>query len=239
MRHPLIVKLSQRDGLTPHEHAILEDATSSVETFDAGVDIVREGDVADHSCLILEGWTVRAKTLADGRRQITAFHIPGDFVDLHSFLLKPMDHTITALTSCKMSLTPHAALRRISEEHPHLTRMLWLSTLIDAAIHREWLVAIGRLSATAHLAHLLCELYLRLEVVGLAKDFRFEFPVTQTVLADALGLSTVHVNRVIQELRRDNLVAWRGIQVTIKDWDALVRIAEFDSTYLNLITRPR
>lgn len=239
MPHPLIVKLEHRDGLSPHEHQILEDATSSVETFAANTDIVREGDVADHSCLILEGWTVRAKTLADGRRQITAFHIPGDFVDLHSFLLKPMDHTITALTPCKMALTPHSALKKITEEHPHLTRMLWLSTLIDTAIHREWLVALGRLSAAGHLAHLLCELYLRLEVVGLAKDYKFDFPVTQTVLADALGLSTVHVNRVVQELRREGFVAWRGTHVTIKDWDALARLAEFDPTYLNMITRPR
>ncbi len=239
MAHPLVVKLEQRDGLTPEERAVLENATSSIETFKANEDIVREGDTADHSCLILEGWTVRSKSLADGRRQITAFHIPGDFVDLHSFLLKPMDHTVTALTPCKMALTPHSALRRITEEHPHLTRMLWLSTLIDSAIHREWLVAIGRLSATAHLANLLCELYLRLKVVGLAKDHAFDFPVTQQVLADALGLSTVHVNRVVQELRRDGLVQWRGAHVTIKDWSAMTRLAEFDPTYLNLIARPR
>jgi len=239
MAHPLIVKLEQRDGLSDEERRILQEATDSVETFKANEDIVREGDIADHSCLILDGWAIRSKTLADGRRQITAFHIPGDFVDLHSFLLKPMDHTINALTACKMALTPHSALRKITEEQPHLTRMLWLLTLIDAAIHREWLVAIGRLSATAHLAHLLCELYLRLEVVGLAKDHRFEFPVTQQVLADALGLSTVHVNRVVQELRRDSLVTWRGTHVTIKDWTALMALAEFDPTYLNLLTRPR
>lgn len=237
--HPLVVKLSRRDGLTVHEREILEQSTSAIATYKPDEDVVREGDTADNSCLILEGWAIRAKSLADGRRQITAFHIPGDFVDLHSFLLKPMDHTVTALGPCKMALVPHSQLRKISEEHPHLTRMLWLSTLIDAAIHREWLVAIGRLSAAAALAHLLCELYLRLEAVGRAIDYRFDFPATQVVLADALGLSTVHVNRIVQELRRDGLVAWRGQTVTLKSWDGLVNLAEFDPTYLNLKVRPR
>jgi CRP-like cAMP-binding protein len=239
MPNPLIRKLTRRDQLTDAELEVLETAPFTVRTFDAGEEIVREDTVCDFSCLILEGWAARSKHMRDGRQQITAFHILGDFVDLHSFLLKPMDHTIEALTPCRMALVPHSALREITERHPHLTRMLWLSTLIDAAMHREWLVAIGRLPAAGHLAHLLCELYLRLEAVGEAGDFSFQFPVTQVLLADALGLSTVHVNRVVQELRRENLVTWRGQQVTFNDFERLKAFAEFDPTYLNLQAEPR
>lgn len=239
MAHPLVTKLEKRDALTDEERGILERATSEIRTYKAGEDVVREGETLDFSCLILEGWSTRNKSLSDGRRQITAFHIAGDFVDLHSFLLKPMDHTVSALTTCRMAIVPHTALTEITQTQPHLTRMLWLSTLIDAAIHREWLVAIGRLSATGHMAHLICELYVRLEAIGLAHDYKFEFPATQTQLADALGISPVHVNRVVQELRRDNLVTWRGAQVAIKDWGELKRIAEFDPVYMNLMQRPR
>jgi CRP-like cAMP-binding protein len=239
MVHPLILKLGRRDKLSDAEQQILETSAFGVRTFPAGEEIVSEGNACHFSCLILEGWASRNKQLQDGRQQITAFHIVGDFVDLHSFLLKPMDHTVAAVTTCKMAMVRHSALREITEAHPHLTRMLWLSTLIDAAIHREWLVTLGRLPAPAHLAHLICELYLRLEAVGAAQDHRFDFPVTQILLADALGLSKVHVNRVVQELRREKLISWRGAKVTIPDFDRLKRFAEFDPTYLNLLIEPR
>lgn len=239
MPHPLIAKLGRRDKLSDAEQQILETSAFTVRTFAAGEEVVSEGSSSDFSCLILEGWASRNKQLKDGRQQITAFHIVGDFVDLHSFLLKPMDHTVVAVTGCKMAMVKHSVLKEISESHPHLTRMLWLSTLIDASIHREWLVTLGRLTATAQLAHLLCEMYLRLETVGAAKGFSFEFPVTQTLLADALGLSTVHVNRVVQELRREKLIVWRGVKVTIPDYDRLAQFAEFDPTYLNLLAEPR
>jgi len=239
MVHPLIAKLGRRDKLTEAEQQILETSAYSVRTFSAGEEIVAEGSASDFSCLILEGWASRNKQLKDGRQQITAFHIVGDFVDLHSFLLKPMDHTVAAVTECKMAMVKHAVLREVTENHPHLTRMLWLSTLLDAAMHREWLVTLGRLPAPAHLAHLLCELYLRLEAVGRAEDHSFEFPVTQILLADALGLSTVHVNRVVQELRREKLITWRGARVGIPNFDRLKAFAEFDPTYLNLLVEPR
>ena len=239
MPNPLILKLGRRDMLSEAEQAVLEAAPFTVKSYAAGEEIVREGSVNEHSCLILQGWASRTKQLRDGRRQITAFQLVGDFVDLHSLLLKPMDHSIVAVTPCRLALVHHSVLRDITERHPHLTRMLWLDTLIDAAIHREWLVALGRLPAAGHLAHLLCELYLRLEVVGEARDRSFQFPVTQPLLADALGLSTVHVNRVVQELRRENLVAWRGARITLLDFDRLKEIAEFDPDYLNLRPEPR
>lgn len=239
MVHPLIAKLGHRDRLTDAERARIEAMSSATRVLEPNEDVVKEGASPENSCLIVEGWATRSKSLSDGRRQITAFHIAGDFVDLHSFLLKPMDHTVTALTRCKLALVPHAALMKVTEEEPHLTRVFWLNTLIDAAIQREWMVALGRLPASGRLARLICELFLRLEAVGLTQDQGFDFPITQTGLADALGISGVHVNRTIQELRRADLITWVGTRITIKNFDGLKDVAEFDPTYLNLSAHPR
>jgi CRP-like cAMP-binding protein len=238
MAHLLIKKLGLGDRLTEGERGLIEAMSASTRRCEPGEVIAEEGASPDTSCLILEGWATRSKTLSDGRRQITAFHIAGDFVDLHSFLMKPMDHTVTALTEARLALVPHSTLRRITEEHPHLTRVLWHSTLIDAAIHREWMVALGRLAAWRRLARLICELFLRLDSVGLAQDMSFDFPITQLGLADALGITGVHVNRTIQDLRRRGLIAWLGSRVTLKDFAGLQEVAEFDPTYLNLTARP-
>jgi CRP-like cAMP-binding protein len=239
MTRPLIAKLERRDRLSESERTLLLEAAAVIRTFEPQQELVRQGSEPDYSTLVLEGWTCRVTAFADGRRQITAFHIPGDFVDLHAFLLKPMDHAVAALSRVRAALIPHTTLKTITEEEPHLTRMLWLSTLIDAAIHRQWLAGAGQLDATGQLAHLLCELCLRLETVDLAPGRSFTFPVTQSTLAEALGLSAVHVNRTVQELRRTGLVTWKGSRVTLRDWDGLVKRAGFDPTYLNLIPAPR
>jgi CRP-like cAMP-binding protein len=239
MTNPLILKLEQRDQLSVEERRILEGTTSRIKEFRPNEDIVREGETMEFSCLLLEGWTSRNKTLANGRHAITALHVMGDFVDLHSLLLRPMDQTVTAITPCRMALVPHESLREITRHHPHLARMLWLSTLIDAAIHRQWLFAMGQLSSAGQLAHLICELYLRLQSVGQARDLSFTFPITQVLLADVLGISPVHVNRTVQELRRENLITWTGMLIRIEDWDRLSRSADFDPAYLNLSKVPR
>jgi CRP-like cAMP-binding protein len=176
--------------------------------------------------------------LADGRRQITAFHVLGDFVDLPSFLFKRTDHAIAAAGPCRVGVVPHESLTRILEVHPHPTRLLWLSTAADVAIHREWIVALGRRSALSGMAHLFCELFVRLKAVWMVKDQVFRFPLTQAELGDALGLSTVHVNRIAQELRGDGLITWRGGMVTITDWCRLQNLAEFNPTYLDLEQKP-
>jgi CRP-like cAMP-binding protein len=134
---------------------------------------------------------------------------------------------------------PHANLAELSRTHPHLTRLFWLQTLMDGAIHREWLVAMGRRPALGQAAHLLCELYLRLEAVNGARDFSFAVPLTQSELGDVLGLSSVHVNRVLQELRTRQIISWRGQNVVILDWPRLQEIAEFDPRYLHLTREPR
>jgi CRP-like cAMP-binding protein len=235
-----ISKLERRDRITPEEKAALLAAAGPVETFAPGSDLVREGDRPDRSMLVAQGFTTRYRLLGDGTRQITAIHLPGDFVDLHSFLLKTMDHSVGALSACRAVTFPHANLRAITERHPHLARMLWLMTLLDSAIHREWIVAMGRRSALEQLAHLLCEIFTRLAVVGLGDTTReLMLPINQTELGDTLGLSTVHVNRTLQQLRAERLISWQGQAVRILDWDRLAAIAEFDPTYLHLDAEPR
>jgi CRP-like cAMP-binding protein len=235
----LVRKLEARDALNDEERGILERMFTDVRLVTAGEDIVRDGDRPRHSTLVVSGVAARYKVLHGGERQITALHLAGDFVDLHSFLLKEMDHGVAAVSQCRVATVPHETLAQISVTQPHLTRLFWLLTLLDGALHREWLVAMGRRSALGQLSHLLCELMLRLSVVGGCDGDSFVMPVTQIDLSDILGLSSVHVNRVLQELRSDELIAWRGTTVTILDWDRLLRLAEFDDRYLHLVKEPR
>jgi CRP-like cAMP-binding protein len=235
-----ILKLERRDVVTAEEKAALLQAADSVVTFPAGADLVREGDRPDRSMLVSQGFTTRYRLLDDGTRQITAIHLPGDFVDLHSFLLRTMDHSVGALSACRVVTFPHANLRAITERYPHLTRMLWLMTLLDSAINREWIVAMGRRSALEQMAHLLCEIFTRMMAVGLGdRDRELILPINQSELGDTLGLSTVHVNRTLQLLRSDRLITWTGQAVRVLDWERLARVAQFDPAYLHLDAEPR
>src|SRR5919199_345555 len=166
MLQALVTKLERRDQLSAEERRVLEGTVARVREVKADEDIVREGDQPSESSVMLDGFSARYKILSNGRRQITALHVLGDFVDLHSFLLGKMDHGVVALTPCRVGVVPHEELRAITDRYPHLTRLLWLNTLIDGAIHREWLLAMGRRSALGHTAHLICELFLRLQAVG-------------------------------------------------------------------------
>lgn len=235
----LIRRLEARDDLSEEERRTVEEMFTEVRLVPAGDDIVRDGDRPTHSTLIVGGLAARYKVLKEGARQITALHLPGDFVDLHSFLLKEMDHGVGAISQCRVATVPHETLSRLSVSHPHLTRMFWLLTLLDGALHREWLVAMGRRPAVGQLAHLLCELKLRLSVVSDGDQDSYVMPVTQVDLSDILGLSSVHVNRVLQELRAANLITWKAANVSILDWEGLKRLAEFDDRYLHLIREPR
>jgi CRP-like cAMP-binding protein len=234
----LVEKLSLRDRISPDEIEALQKALEPPKTVAAGSDIVREHTRPLHSTLLISGFSARYSTLEDGARQITEINVAGDFIDLHSLLMKQMDHGVVALTECVVAEAPHSGLIDITERHPHLTRLLWLDTIIDAAIHRQWLVAMGRRSGLGHLAHLVCELYLRLQAVGQTGDLTFDLPLTQAVLGDALGLSTVHVSRLISELRGEGVINWSGGQIDILDWRRLAEIAEFDPTYLRLQSDP-
>lgn len=239
MLESLYLNLGQHDALSEEEKALLAGAMALEKYVAAGEDIVSEGTRPTCSTLIVDGLAARYKVLEDGGRQFTSLQVSGDFVDLHAFLLKTMDHGIIALSPCHVLAAEHAKLRTITEQAPHLTRLLWLDTLVDGAIHREWIVAMGRRSKISHLAHLLCELFVRLQVVRKTRDMSFHLPLSQAELADVLGLSVVHMNRVIGTLRRMNVINWTSHMITILDWERLVGIAEFDPTYLSMTHEPR
>jgi CRP-like cAMP-binding protein len=235
----LLLKLRARDHVSEHEAQVLRSSIGEIESFRAGKTIVRSGDTLNRSALLTEGLVARYKDLSEGQRQIMEVHLAGDFLDLHGFLLKRLDHDIGALTAVTIAFVPHEALRRISEEEPHLTRLLWLSTLMDSAIQRERILSVGRRPAFARIAHLLCELYIRFDVVGMAEAESYALPLTQVDLADATGLTSVHVNRMLREMREKDLLTFRGGRVNIHDWERLQRAAEFDPVYLHSEHRPR
>ncbi len=235
----LIRNLGARDELDQLEISMLNRIVGRERTVSVGHDIVSQGSRPMQSTVLLDGIAARYRVLENGKRQITAIHVPGDFVDLHAFMLKTMDHGVVALSPCKVATATHKDLTTVTETNPHLSRVLWLSTVIDGAIHREWIVAMGRRSKKAHLAHLICELFTRLALVGLVKDDTFHLPLSQTEVADALGVSLVHLNKTLQSLRSDGVVQWADRRITVLQWDRLANIGEFDDTYLNLIKERR
>lgn len=236
---PFFRKLQRRDMMGPEEQRAIAEAADERLLFAPGENLVTEGERPHRSMLVTSGFTCRYRLLPDGQRQLTAIHLPGDFVDLHSFLLKEMDHAVGALSPCTIITFPHERLVKVTERFPHLTRLLWLLTLLDGAIHREWLVGMGRLSALERTAHLLCEIYSRLAAIRFASDCQFNLPITQAALADAVGISTVHVNRVLQELRQSGYLSWDGGMLRILDWDRLTALAKFNDRYLHLVQEPR
>ena len=235
----LLMKLRARDDIGAHEEQVLAEAVSEVREYPAGKTLVRQGVLLTASMLTVEGVIARYKDLSEGQRQIQELHVSGDFTDLHGFVLKRLDHNVATLTRTRIAIVPHDRLTRITEEEPHLARMLWFSTLLDSAIQREKILSVGRRAALSRLAHLLCEVKVRLELVGLADNGRYALPLTQLDLGDATGLTSVHVNRMLRQLRDDKLATFRGGEVTIHDWPRLQQVAEFDPAYLYLDRRPR
>lgn len=229
-----LLKLRARDTVSPEEEQAIRDSIGEVRTLAADHVAIQAGKVLNFSVMLLDGLMCRYKDLSDGQRQITELHVPGDFADLHSFTLKRLDHSIMTITPCRIAMVPHENLERITELFPHLTRLYWFTTNLDAAIHREWEVSLGRRTALARLAALFCEMKLRLAVVGLTQGNSYDFDLTQTDLAECVGLTPIHVNRTLKELRERGLVQFSRGRVTIHDWDGLADVAEFDPAYLYL-----
>lgn len=229
-----LAKLRARHPVTAEEEQAIRAAITELRDYPADRTFIKRGVTLDHSTLLLDGIMCRYKDLRNGQRQITELHVAGDFADLHSFTLKHLDHEVMTLTPCRVAIIPHERLHRLTEEWPRLARLYWFATNLDAAIHREWELSLGRRDARAKLAALLCELQIRLQIVGLADERGYALPLTQTDLAECLGLTNVHVNRTLRELREENLVEFQLGQVTIIDLPNLRRAAEFDSAYLYL-----
>ena len=227
--------LERRDQLSAAERARLKSLKTRNVRFNGGEVIVARDVVVDQSCLMLQGMSARVHFLSRGNdRVITALHVPGDFVDLHGFVLAGLEHTILAMGPTEVEFVSHDQLREITHDWPHLTRLLWMSTTIDAAIHRQWLVAAASLRSSAHLAHLLCELYTRLSAVGAARDYRFTLPLLQRDLANILGYSPIHINRAVRDLRERGLIRWSGTEIEILDWKGLATLARFKPDYLDM-----
>ncbi|UYY77713.1 Crp/Fnr family transcriptional regulator [Sphingomonas sp. R1] len=231
-------KLRLRDTISAEEEAALRGTLLDTVVHPAGRTLVRAGEEVNYSTLLLDGLIGRYKDLKNGQRQITHVHVAGDFADLHGFSLKRLDHSLLALTPCTIARAAHSRLRTITETMPHLTRVMWFSTNVDAAIHREWEVSLGRRSAIQRAAHLFCELHVRLGVVGLAEEDGYALAISQAELAECLGLTPVHVNRVLRELRERGLVEFRNGRVAFQDLPGVRRLAEFDPGYLYLDPLP-
>src|SRR5829696_9602803 len=233
MPNPLIRKLARGAELSEDDRRTVEEAITDVRQIGPRQDLIREGDRPDEVHLILEGFACRYKTLADGQRQIMAFLVPGDICDLHVAILGAMDHGIGTLSACTVAFIPQTTVALLTEKHPAIIRALWWNTLVDEGILREWLVSMGRRPADKQMAHLFCELLVRLETVGLTDGNGFDFPLTQEELGDTLGVSTVHVNRMLQELRDYGLITLKGKTLTIPDFERLSEFADFDPNYLH------
>lgn len=235
----LVAKIERRDVLTADERQALTELMEPGQRHGAGAILISPGDRPASSTLLISGFCARFSLLSDGSRSLTQLSVPGDFLDLHSLLMRQMDHGIVALSECLVSRAPHEKIVHVAARHPHLGRLLWLDTVIDGAIHREWLHRMGAQNALGRMAHLICEMETRLSIVGLVDQERgFELPLTQADLADCLGLSAVHVNRTLMELRRLGLVEWRAGRVRLLNRDRLFALAEFDPRYLRLVREP-
>lgn len=197
-------------------------------------DVVRERDKPSQSCLVLDGWLQRYKVLEDGRRQIFAFHVPGDMPDLQSLHLDTMDHNLAPVVQSRVAFIQHDAIRGLIRSFPRLGEILWRDTLVDAAIFRQWMVGMGRKDAPQRIAHLFCEMFTKMRAVGLTNENSCKFPVTQGAMGDALGLSTVHVNRSLMELRGQGFITLEKHILTILKWHELQDYAEFDPLYLHM-----
>ena len=233
-RNPIIRKLQVIAALSPAERAAAAALPVQVVEMRADQDIIREGDRPTRCFAILAGLTCAYKVAAEGRRQIVGFHIAGDMPDVLSLHLPVLDNSFSTITSCRIGFIQHDALRDLCDRFPRLAGAFWRETLIDAAIFREWMTSIGRRMAPSRIAHLICEMAVRMRAVGLADGNVCDLPITQTELGDALGLSNVHVNRSLKELRSAGLISQQGSVVRILDWDRLRETGDFDPAYLHL-----
>lgn len=233
MRNLFVEKLSGYGLLSGADREILENVCLNHRRFAPRHDLIREGDEPGPVFVIMEGWGCRYKLLPDGGRQILAFLMPGDFCDMHAGILREMDHSIATLTGAAVCTIPRETMEELSDRHPKIAQAFWWTQLVDEGVLRAWIVSMGRRDSIQRVAHLICELYLRMYNVGLAQDDRCEMPLTQLVLADALGLTPIHVNRVLRTLREDGVMELHGGTLVVHQPVELARIAGFDDTYLH------
>lgn len=232
---PMVRKLQYHESLSAEDQDAIRALPFTLKPVERRHFVVRDRELASHSCVLLTGVAVRSKVVASGQRQILAIHIKGDMVDLQNSLLRVADHNVEMLTPGKVAMIPREAVVRLAFERPAIGRAMWLDTLVDGSIFREWLTNVGRRDARTRIAHLLCEFALRLEVAGVGKQEGYDLPMTQEQIGDATGLTPVHVNRTIRGLESGKLIKRPHPRaVRIDDWRALATVADFESHYLHL-----
>jgi CRP-like cAMP-binding protein len=229
----IIRRLETRGPLDEEDREAIRALPFVYRTLEASTYLVREGDPPVQCALLLSGFAYRHKVTGTGGRQILSVHMPGEFLDLQNSFLEIADHNVQMLTRGDVAMVPVRALRELAYSRPLIGRAMWIDTLIDAAIFREWIVNVGRRDATSRIAHVLCEFSLRLAAAGLGNEYRYEMPMTQEQLADVTGLTAVHVNRVLKELQRQGLIARDKRAVEIVDWDGLSGVGDFSARYLH------
>ncbi len=233
MQSAFVDKLAGYGPLSPADIAFLEATVATARDVPARHDLIREGDEPGPLFIMIEGWACRYKLLPEGSRQITALMMPGDCCDLYASLLGEMDHSIATITSARVASVPRAAFEAEILVRPALLRALWHMQLVDEGTLRAWIVSMGRRDSVERVAHLMCELYVRARSIGLVSDQRFELPLTQTVLGDALGLTPVHINRVLRRLRLSDVMELSHGSLVIADITKLAAVAGFDDNYLH------
>ncbi|MFN3389809.1 MAG: Crp/Fnr family transcriptional regulator [Allosphingosinicella sp.] len=231
---PMLRKFLRTSLLDQEDREAILNLPYQLRSIRRGSYVVRDGEVAHHACLIVSGYAYRHKLAGDGGRQILAIQMKGDFVDLHNAVLGTADHNVQTLTDVEAAFIPVQAVRALAFSHPRVGLAMWVDTAVDGSIHREWTTNLGRRDARTRLAHLLCEFGVRLEEAGLGSLCEYQLPMTQEELADAVGLTAVHVNRTLKLLDREGLTARTLRAVTIHDWDALAAAGDFDRHYLHL-----
>lgn len=232
---PLVSKLAYRVKLNADDRAAIQALPFTVKKMARHVTFVREGKPTTHSCVLLSGYAIRSKIVARGERQILSIHMKGEMVDLQNSLLETADHSVEMLTAGKVAMIPREDILRLSAERPMVGRAMWIDTLVDGSIFREWIANVGRRDARTRVAHLLCEFSLRLKVAGLGGETDYELPMTQEQIGDATGLTSVHVNRTIKTLEAEGLIDRANPRfIHIGDWRKLANAGDFDSNYLHM-----
>jgi CRP-like cAMP-binding protein len=230
---PALRKLEKRAPFSVEDRAAFRALPFHTRSLSAGSYILRERDEIRNCCILLSGFAYRSKVVGNGGRQILSIHIPGDVVDIQHAMLSVADHNIQMLTAGEVALVPAAAVKELAFKHPTIGQALWLETLVDGSIFREWIANVGRRDARTRIAHLLCEFTVRLHTAGLTNSNRYQLPMTQEQLGDATGLTGVHVNRTMQSLRSEGLIRSDKRAITIEDWKALTVVGDFDTAYLH------
>jgi CRP-like cAMP-binding protein len=226
-------KLERQIALTPSDRSLLATLPFTVREVGSAQYLVREGAPTSECCILVTGYACRHKLAANGGRQIVSFHLPGDILDLQHLLLAVADHNVQTITPATIAWVPKAALQRLAHASPRIGDALWRDTLIDASVFREWVLNVGRRDARSRTAHLLCEFAARREAAGLGSPEEFELPMTQEQIADATGLTAVHVNRMLRALEEAGAIARERRRIRIADWDRMRRLADFDPVYLH------